>query len=167
MGPGGTGAERTTVIESIQDFTAGLPPLFQWLGIMVAGAIPFVESYAGSVIGVVAGLALPVAVGAAVAGNIVSMSALVLGTSAVRDKVTADRAREESPKRRRLRTAFDKYGVAGVSLVGQTILTSQITSAAMVSFGASRNAVIFWQYLSILRWGVSVGRMATSDVDVH
>src|SRR5690625_7577476 len=94
MGPGGTGAERTTVIESIQDFTAGLPPLFQWLGIMVAGAIPFVESYAGSVIGVVAGLALPVAVGAAVAGNIVSMSALVLGTSAVRDKVPADRARE-------------------------------------------------------------------------
>jgi len=154
------------VIESIQDFTAGLPPLFQWLGIMVAGAIPFVESYAGSVIGVVAGLALPVAVGAAVAGNIVSMSALVLGTSAVRDKVTADRAREESPKRRRLRTAFDKYGVAGVSLVGQTILPSQITSAAMVSFGASRNAVLFWQTVSIILWGVAFGLLATFGVDV-
>lgn len=154
------------MIESIQEFTTTLPPLLQWAGIVLAGAIPFVESYAGSVIGVVAGLALPVAIGAAVIGNIVSMSALVLGTSAVRSRVTAGRAREESPKRQRLRTAFDKYGVAGVSLMGQTILPSQITSAAMVSFGASRNAVLLWQTISITLWGIAFGLLATFGIDV-
>lgn len=43
--------------------------------------------------------------------------------------------------------------MAGVSLLGQTILPSQITATAMVSFGADRNAVILWQTLSILLWG--------------
>ncbi len=150
------------MIESIQEFTASLPPLLQWVGIVVAGAIPFIESYTGSVIGVVAGLATPVAIGAAVVGNVISMSALVIGAHAVRGKVTRDR--ELSAKRQRLRTAFDKYGVAGVSLIGQAILPSQITSAAMVSFGASRNAVLLWQTISIILWGTAFGLLATYGV---
>lgn len=152
------------MVETIQEFTDSLPPLLQWVGVMVAGAIPFIESYAGSVIGVVAGLATPVAIGAAVVGNLLSMGAIVLGAGAVRGKVVQER--ESSPKRVRLRNAFDKYGVAGVSLLGQTILPSQITSAAMVSFGASRNAVLFWQTISIILWGTAFGLLATFGVDV-
>lgn len=49
---------------------------------------------------------------------------------------------------------FDRFGVPGVSLLGQTVLPSQITSGMMVSFGASRNAVIVWQVISIIIWAI-------------
>lgn len=153
------------MIDGLQEFTQSLPPILQWLGVMAAGAIPFVESYFGSAIGVLAGLPPVVAIAAAVAGNIVTMAALVLGAHAVRGRVAGDRE-EVSPKRRRLRRTFDRYGVPGVSLLGQTILPSQITSAAMVSFGAPRNAVLLWQTISIVLWGVAFGTLTALGVDL-
>ena len=153
------------MVEALQDFTTSLPPWLQWLGVMAAGAIPFIESYAGSVIGIVAGITPIVAVGAAIVGNISSMLLMVLGVDAVRGKL-ARTPEEPSSKHQRLRNMFDKYGVAVVSLVGQSILPSQITSTAMVSFGASRNAVIFWQVISIVLWGVAFGVLATLGVDL-
>lgn len=152
------------MIEALQDFTTSLPPLMQWFGVMMAGAVPFVESYFGSVIGVLAGFSPPVAILAAVMGNIVSMLALVLGAHTVRSRIAGPR-REVSPRHQKLRSAFDKYGVAGVSLLGQTILPSQITSAALVSFGAPKNAVIFWQTISITLWGTAFGVLATLGIN--
>lgn len=149
------------MIESLQAFTATLPDALQWVGILLVAAIPFVESYFGAVIGVAAGINPVVAIAAAIVGNIISMLAVVLGTHGVRSKVVAGRdPKEPSPRRQKLRAKFDKYGVAGVSLLGQTILPSQITSAAMVSFGASKNAVILWQIISIIVWGTAFGVLA-------
>lgn len=146
------------MIQGLQDFTGSLPEWLQWAGIVLAGAIPFVESYLGSVVGVLAGLPLPVAISMAVLGNVITMLLVVLGADAVRSRVTQDAP--ESPRRRKLRERFDRYGVAGVSLLGQTILPSQITSGAMVSFGTSRNVVIVWQVISIILWGVAFGLLA-------
>lgn len=153
------------MIEQLQDLTASLPPLLQWLGVVLAGAIPFVESYFGSVIGVLAGITPPVAIGAAVVGNVVTMLLFVLGAARARARLARERE-EPSPRRQRLRRAFDRYGVAGVSLLGQTILPSQITSAALVSFGAPRNTVIGWQVVSIVLWGVLFGVLAALGTDV-
>ncbi|UNK47833.1 hypothetical protein [Arthrobacter sulfonylureivorans] len=150
------------MIDALQDFTSSLPPVLQWLGVMVAAALPFIESYFGSVIGVLAGINPVVAIAAAIAGNVISMLIFVLGAHRVRSKVVSGReVIEPSARRQKLRSRFDKYGVAGVSLLGQTILPSQITSAAMVSFGASRNVVIAWQTVSIILWGVAFGVFAS------
>ncbi|WP_194409466.1 hypothetical protein [Microbacterium cremeum] len=167
------------MIDALQDFASSFPEYIQWLGVMLVSAIPFVESYFGSMIGVVIGLPPVVAIGAAVIGNVISMIVFVLSAHGVRTKVVAGRAarseggatvaeREpaESPRRQKLRRAFDRYGVAGVSLLGQTILPSQITSAAMVSFGAHRNLVIFWQIISITLWGVLFGVLATLGIQL-
>lgn len=154
----------TTVIESLQHFTASLPVWLQWLGVVAAGAIPFVESYFGSAIGILAGINPAVAVAAAVFGNIVTMLAMVLAAHAVRGKVARE-PKNLSPRRQRLRRAFDRYGVAGVSLVGQAILPSQVTSAAMVSFGAPKQTVIVWQVISIILWGIAFGVLAALGSD--
>lgn len=155
------------MIDALQDFTSTFPPLLQWLGVMLVSAIPFVESYFGSVIGVLAGVNPVVAIVAAIIGNAISMFIFVLSAHGVRSKVVAGKEpKEETPRRQRLRKSFDKWGVAGVSLLGQTILPSQITSAAMVSFGASRNAVILWQTISIILWGVAFGVLATFGVSL-
>jgi steroid 5-alpha reductase family enzyme len=148
------------VLENLQSFTESLPPLLQWVGVMLAGAIPFIESYGGSVLGIISGVPPVVAVLAAIVGNIVSMLVFVLVASRVRTAATSGRTKPDSPRRVKLRQRFDKYGVAGVSLLGQTLLPSQITSAIMISFGASRRAVIGWQIVSIILWGVAFGLLA-------
>lgn len=162
------------MIDALQSFTSSLPEFFQWFGVLLISAIPFVESYFGSAIGVVAGVNPIVAVAAAIAGNVVSMLAFVLSSHSVRTKVQArvgaggavGDAAPLSPRREKLRERFDRWGVPGVSLLGQLILPSQITSAAMVSFGASKNAVILWQIISIILWGVVFGTLATLGVTV-
>lgn len=125
------------MIDTIQSFTESLPTFLQWLGIMLAGAVPFIESYLGSVLGVVVGLHPVVAVAAASIGNFVTVALVISLTGKARDRVVQGQAAKTStPKRERLRKAFDKWGVPGVCILGPTIVASQITSAALVSFGA-------------------------------
>ncbi|MBN7793725.1 hypothetical protein JF550_03425 [Microbacterium esteraromaticum] len=145
--------------EALVDFTQSLPTWLQWAGVMLAAAIPFIESYFGTLIGVVAGVPLPIAVAAAVIGNTLSMLAFVFVAATARQKVLARRAQgeelpEPSARRQKVKRMFDRFGVPGVSLLGQTVLPSQITSGMMVSFGANRNAVIFWQIVSIIMWAL-------------
>lgn len=154
------------MIETIQNFVNSLPDWLQWAGVMLVSAIPFVESYFGSVIGVAIGLHPVVAIIVAVIGNTVSMLAFVYGAGAIRDKATKNKVGEAKPKRQRLKRMFDRFGVPGVSLLGQTLLPSQITSSAMVGFGANRNAVAFWQIISIILWGVVFGVLATLGINV-
>jgi CHASE2 domain-containing sensor protein len=155
------------MIDALQNFTESLPPVLQWLGVMLIAAIPFVESYFGAAIGVLAGLHPVVAIAAAVVGNAASMLAFVFTAHAARRRVTRNREEPKvSPRRARLSRMFDRFGVPGVSILGQTVLPSQITSAAMVSFGASRNAVILWQLVSIVLWAVVFGVLATLGVQV-
>lgn len=157
--------ERHPMFDALRDFTANLPEFLQWLGVALAGAIPFVESYGASIIGILTGIHPAVAIIAAIIGNILSMLGFVFAAHGVRSKVRSGRPEKpETPRRAKLRARFDRYGVAGVSIIGQTILPSQITSAAMVSFGASRNAVILWQIVSIVLWGTVFGVLASFGV---
>lgn len=167
------------MIDALQDFTTSLPSFLQWFGVMLVAAIPFVDSYFGAVIGVLIGLPTALAIGVAVIGNVISMLIFVMTAHGVRGRVVAGKAAAvgagadaaegepvESPRREKVRRMFDKYGVAGVSLVGPAILPSQFTSAAMVSFGANRNTVILWQIISIVLWGVVFGVLATLGVSL-
>lgn len=145
--------------DALVDFTQSLPLWLQWAGVMLAAAIPFIESYFGTLIGAIAGVPLPIAVLAAVVGNVISMLVFVFIASAARRKVLARRGADAatdapSPRREKVKRMFDRFGVPGVSLLGQTVLPSQITSGMMVSFGASRNAVIVWQIISIIIWAI-------------
>ncbi|MFC0582999.1 hypothetical protein [Micrococcoides hystricis] len=155
------------MLEALQEFTATVPALWQWAAIILVAAIPFVESYFGSVLGVFAGLPLWIAVAAAVIGNIISMLVFVFSADKARQGVLARRGvdpNKYSKKRQRFLKLFNKYGIAGVSLLGQTLLPSQITSAMLVSVTGQRNKVIGWQIVSILLWGTAFGLLATVGV---
>lgn len=155
------------MLETLQQFANSLPPELQWLAVIALGAIPFIESYLGSVIGVVAGLSVWVAVPAAILGNLVSTWTVVLVASRIRSRVIADgRSKELSPRRAKLKARFDRFGVPGVSMLGQLILPSQITSAAIVSFGASHRAVLLWQTISVITWGVVSGALAAAGINL-
>lgn len=152
------------MMDSLQSTAEAAPPALQWLVVILAGAIPFIESYFGSVLGILAGVNPFIAIPAAIVGNIGSMAVLVVFA----DKLRGMRARtagEPGTRRQKFKRSFDRYGVAGVSLLGQTILPSQITSVAMVGFGADKRAVIFWQVISIIIWGVVFGTLGALGVD--
>ncbi|MGO2051191.1 hypothetical protein ACT3UD_05120 [Glutamicibacter sp. 287] len=153
------------MIETLQDFATSFPEPLQWLAVAIVAAIPFVESYFGSVIGVLLGMPVVFAVIAAVVGNAISMLLFVNSAHAVRTKVRQGAGTENKARKyEKLHKAFDKYGIAGVSLLGQTILPSQITSAALVSFGANKQKVIFWQLISIVLWGTAFGALAATGL---
>lgn len=157
------------MIAQLQDFAAGFPSWASWTAVLLISAIPFVESYFGSAIGIAIGLPAGVAVAAAVAGNVASMLGFVLSAdrarSALRRRQDQTEAEPAAPKRVRLRRLFDRFGVPGVSLLGQTVLPSQITSATMVGFGARTRSVISWQIVSIVLWGVVFAALASAGVD--
>ncbi|GAA2101641.1 MULTISPECIES: hypothetical protein [Brevibacterium] len=204
-------------MDQLLGFAESFPPALQWLAIMLVSAIPFVESYFGTFLGILAGVPAPLALIAAIVGNAACMLVLVLLADAGRRKTLAlRRARREtasagaaapagaaasaevarqtatgttleadpdtapgaaaagtqpdveelSPRRQKFKRAFDRYGVAGVSLFGQAILPSQITSAMMVGFGASRNAVILWQIVGITLWAGLFGLLALGGVNL-
>lgn len=149
------------MLQTIQDFVTSLPAHWQWLGVMLVSAVPFVESYLGAAIGVVTGVPVALAVAAAVVGNVVSMWIFVTLAQAVRpQRSPAGEAPPLSPRRQRIQRLLARYGVPGVSLIGQTVLPSQLTAATMVALGAERRQVVFWQVLSITLWGVLFGVLA-------
>ena len=80
------------MIESLQDFTSSLPPMLTWLGVTLIAAIPFVDSYFGAVVGVLAGLHPAVAIAAAIVGNVLSLLIFVFVAHRVRTKVAAKQA---------------------------------------------------------------------------
>lgn len=150
------------MIENLQHVVETIPPILRLLALAGLGAIPFVESYFGSAAGVLAGVNPVLAVAAASAGNTICMVVLVLSAGRVRGAVTARREpRTPSRRRQRFDRLFDKYGVAGVSLLGQTVLPSQITSAMMAGMGANRTKIIAWQCVSIVLWGTLFAALAS------
>lgn len=152
-----------TFFQTIQDVVLGLPDPVQFLGVAVAGAIPFIESYGASTIGIAAGVPIPLAVIAAIVGNIASVLLVVYGIAGVRNRVTARgevRVETATGKRGRVAENVRRIGVPGVSLLGPILLPSQFTSAAMVGIGANRTTVFVWTTLAVVVWGVAIGLAA-------
>lgn len=153
------------MLDELRQFVETTDPIFQWLAVMAAGAIPFVESYFAGPLGIIAGINPVIAIIAAIGGNIVSMIAVVLLSDKIRS-LTKRQDKPLSPRKQKFKEKFDKYGVAGVSLLGQTLLPSQITSGAMVAFGAKKNAVILWQIISIILWGLAFSMLALGGMSL-
>ena len=165
--------------QDLMSFTSSLPPALQWLGVMLAGCIPFIESYGASSIGIVAGVPVVLSVFAAIVGNIATMLIAVIGAGAGRLKIAELRSpqsfQRSSAENRlgssrlarrgsRLMAMVHRFGVPVVCMVGQTLLPSQITSVMMVAAGASKKQVILWQCASIVVWAVVFAGIATGVI---
>ena len=145
----------------LQTWTESLNQAWQWVGIILISAIPFVESYGGAFIGVLAGIHPAVAIAASVVGNMISLALVIYAAHWIRSTVLRRRDPEpdadRSAKRERVLRIFNKFGVPGVSILGPLALPSQLTAPLMVSFGASRHAVMVWMLVSVILWGAGFG----------
>ena len=169
-------------IMTLTTWVAGLESWQQLGALVLISAIPFVESYTGSFLGVLVGINPGLAVAAAVVGNTISTFALIALAGGARSAVARGRGRrgeqpgtldesasngssanEAAPNSKKARRNakiakyFDRFGVPGVSLLGPLALPSQFTAPAMVGLGASKRSVYVWMFISIVAWGVLFG----------
>lgn len=156
------------MIQTLQNFVESFDPLWQWLSILLIAAIPGVESDIGTAFGVIAGINPIITVMAAVVGNFISIIIFVFFGDKLQNfrKNRTKDTESITARKKKIKDRFDKYGIPGVSLLGQTILPSQITAMTMVTFGASRNKVIVWQTLAITLWGTIVGTLVSLGFNI-
>ena len=151
----------TYIMEWMVETAADAETWQQVLVMMAGGAIPFVESYVASLIGVLVGIPAPLAVAAAVAGNVICMLILTVGAGGARGLFTRSRGvdQEQTPSKRRQRMAriMSRFGVPGVCLLTPLVLPTMITAPILVGMGAKKGNVIGWMTLSIIGWGVLFG----------
>lgn len=153
------------LITSLQAFTASLPAALQFLGIGTAALVPFVEGEGAAVIGAVTGVNPWVAVPVAILANVAVVVLIVLSFERLRSmflnrRLAAGKSpRPVSARQQKVRTALERYGVPGVSLLGPFLLPTHFTAAALTSLGVAKVRVIAWQTIAITLYATVVGAL--------
>ncbi|MCC9175102.1 small multidrug efflux protein [Arthrobacter sp. zg-Y179] len=170
------------LIINFQDLAAQVPEIIRPVIVMLAGAVPFIETEGASVIGILGGLHPIVAGIAAAVGNFLSVVFVVLFTSRARtavtnhnrDRVSAARSAERVPAslgyqgsaafeetapakpvskgRQRFMKWLVRFGVPGASILGPLAIPTQFTSAILIASGTPRGWVLLWQGVAIVIW---------------
>ena len=153
-------------MEAIVDWAHTIPEALRWLIILALGAVPFIESFFASVIGIVAGVHPAVAIPLAIVGNI---STMLLSTwLGMRAKAAASkRSTEPKPRTKRqekVARRLERWGVPGVSILGQMFVPSQFGAGILVGLGAAPKRVVIWQTAGIVLWALVFGGLATAGV---
>ncbi|EZH66170.1 hypothetical protein DH09_09535 [Bacillaceae bacterium JMAK1] len=60
-------------------------------------------------------------------------------------------------QRVRARRYWDRFGLAGLSILGTGLLSSHLTALLACSFGANRAKLSLWMIISIILWSVLLG----------
>ncbi|MET0671948.1 MAG: small multidrug efflux protein [Microbacterium pygmaeum] len=170
-----------TPVEWFQSVVAQVPELVQPLIVALAGAVPFIEGEGAVAIGIIGGINPIVAAVAAMAGNFLCVTVLVLLSSRARTAVVsrtrqrsavpstggssmesgegpaADRVAgapdaAASPRSQKFQRAFERYGVPGVSLLGPLLLPTQFTATMLAAAGIGRARILVWQAVAIFGW---------------
>ncbi|MBM7634479.1 small multi-drug export protein [Geomicrobium sediminis] len=79
------------------------------------------------------------------------------------EQAKADKVEESSSPSRfekqrvRARRYWDRFGLAGLSILGTGLLSSHLTALLACSFGANRAKLSLWMIISIVLWSVLLG----------
>lgn len=168
------------LVEILQNLLGQVPELVRPLVVALAGAIPFIEGEGGAAIGILGGMPPVVAAIAAMAGNFLVVTALVLLSSGARNAVVTRHrekvlARDGAParagstlevppggakadnprsaaRRAKFQRAYERYGVPGVSLLGPLLLPTHFTATMLAASGVGKVRILVWQAVAIVAW---------------
>ncbi|MEU2198582.1 small multidrug efflux protein [Isoptericola sp. NPDC019482] len=166
------------LVDTFQDLVAQVPDLVQPMIVAVAAMVPFIEGEGGATIGILGGIHPAVAAVAAMIGNFLAVTAVVLASAGARDAVVnrrrakarqrstvlvgAGSARDaaspepaddrRSARRAKFQRAYERYGVPGVSLLGPLLLPTHFTASMLVASGVGKARVLVWQAVAIVGW---------------
>jgi hypothetical protein len=131
-----------------------------YLGIFIAGAIPWFEAIAVVPAGILFGLDPVLTVIAAATGNAITIFLFAYAGAAIRARLVARRAAKgltgDSPRFAKALKAFDKYGIWGMAALGPILIGTQFAAAASVAAGVKPLKVSLLISISMVIWCVAI-----------
>lgn len=131
-----------------------------YLGIFLAGAIPWLEAIAVVPAGILLGLDPTLTVIAALAGNIITIAAFAYAGDRIRSWVVKRRiANGKQPKTDRFdkaQRAFDKYGMYGMAAFGPVLIGTQFAAAVSVAAGVKPLKVTLLISIATALWAIGI-----------
>ena len=141
-----------------------------YIGIFLAGAIPWFEAIGVVPGGIVIGLDPILTVLFAAAGNLITIAAFAYGGAKIRSWVVARReAKGKQPKSDRwtkAQRAFEKYGVYGMAILGPLVIGTQFAAAASVAAGVRPAKVTLLVSAAMVLWAIVIAFLTAWLVEV-
>ena len=129
-----------------------------YLGIFLAGAIPWFEAIGVVPAGIVIGLDPTLTVLVAAAGNVITIAVFAFAGAKIRTWLLARReAKGKAPRKDRWEKAergFQKYGLYGVAILGPIIIGTQFAAAVSVAAGVKPGKVTAIISASMVLWAI-------------
>lgn len=132
------------------------------LGVLIAGAVPWLEAIVVIPVGIMLGLPVVWTVVFAVVGNVVTIVLFAAGSERILSAIAKRREKQGKSPQDDSRTArakriFVRYGDVGMAVVGPTLIGTQFAAAISVSPGVSVWRASLVQSLGALVWGLLSG----------
>ncbi|CAG9622685.1 small multi-drug export protein [Sutcliffiella rhizosphaerae] len=145
----------------LQDFILYLTEvntIIKHLGILLIGAVPFLEAFVGAALGAFLGIPLITAAISSMIGNWISIMLIILPFDAILSKVRERKANKEGGfiqnRANKAKEMYNKYGVPGLAILTPLVASGHIAAFTSIAAGANKKKVIFWHTVSIIIWGV-------------
>lgn len=130
------------------------------LGVFIAGAIPWFEAIAAVPAGILFGLDPVLTVVFAAVGNLITIIVFAYGGGALRQWVIRRRIAKgkdpESPKFKKARIAYDKYGLYVMAILDPILIGSPFSAAASVGAGVKPLKAILVISTGMLIWAIAI-----------
>ncbi|MEY3561795.1 MAG: hypothetical protein RL068_947 [Actinomycetota bacterium] len=131
-----------------------------YLGIFLAGAIPWFEAIAVIPAGILFGLDPVWTVVSGAVGNALTIVLFAYLGSSIRNWLIARRVKAgkaaESPKFQKALNAFDKYGIYGMAILGPVLIGTQFAAAASVAAGVKPLKVSILITAGMVLWATAI-----------
>lgn len=135
-------------------------------GVFLAGAIPWFEAIAAVPVGILFGLDPILTVIFAIAGNIITIVIFAYGGKSLRNWVIRRRVARgkepESPKFKKARVAYEKYGIYGMAILDPILIGSPFSAAASVAAGVRPLKAILVVSAGMVVWAVAIAWIVVS-----
>ncbi len=130
-----------------------LPLIFQALGGVIIGAIPFLESYIAGFLGAMFGFPWPFALLAGVVGNVLALIVAVpLGA-----RVAARRqGKEMTLRQQKVLDRTNRFGIPVAALLAPTLMAISLTAFIMAAAGLERRRTFWWNVVAVVVWGAAL-----------
>ncbi len=139
------------------------------LGVLIGGAVPWLEAVTVIPAGILLGLPPVAVVGTAVVGNLATVALVAFGGERVRDWMLARRRRrvegEQGGRAPRAERLMSRFGVPGLAILGPLGVGTQLSAAIVVALGVSGRRAFAWVGASTIGWSVLVALIVAWGID--
>jgi hypothetical protein len=138
------------------------------VGVLLGGAIPWLEAVTVIPAGMLLGLPPASVVVTAVIGNLATVALVAFGGERVRSVLVRRRGRAvstEGGRATRAERVMARFGLPGLAILGPLGVGTQLSAAIVVSLGVSGRRAFAWVGASTIGWSVGVALLVAWGID--